>query len=180
MKISTPAFVLCLGLSAIFGAVLVATITLYRHSEDKEIIGRLRSELKTALGKLEDCRGRQNEMFIELDILRNESGALKRNRSIQVDLSAYNATERQTDSTPHKNALMKKPKPGLSVAVSRDLQHLLGAVVYIPEVGVRQVDDLMNERYIRSVDVLMPTEKHARDFGKRVGVDMVVVERSRG
>jgi len=100
--------------------------------------------------------------------------AEKLGREIEVSLSAYNAVKRQTDSTPNKNALMQRPKPGLSVAVSRDLSHLLGATVYLPGIGVRQVDDLMADRFERSVDVLMPTIKEAKEFGRR-DVKMVVV-----
>jgi len=99
---------------------------------------------------------------------------------VTVDVSAYNAVRRQTDADPQRNAIMRKPKPGLSVAVSRDLAHLLGQEIWLEGLGVRQVDDLMHPRYERRVDILMPGERQAREFGVRRGLRLVSLEDNKG
>lgn len=85
-----------------------------------------------------------------------------------VTVTAYTAREEECDSTPHVTALMEKPVPGRTVAVSRDLMFALGKHVYIPGVGVRVVQDLMAPRFTKRVDVLMPSVKMARTFGVQV------------
>lgn len=85
---------------------------------------------------------------------------------LRVTAYAYVAEPRQTDSTPDINALGVKPKPGISIAVSRDLKNqLFGKLVYIENMGLRRVDDLMNVRHKNSIDLLMEDNKFAKNWG---------------
>jgi len=82
-------------------------------------------------------------------------------------VSAYSAHKNQTDSTPHQTATMEKPKAGWTCAVSQDLISWLGGRVYIKGVGVRRVNDLMNKRYSRTIDIFMGKKKDAKAFGRK-------------
>lgn len=71
-----------------------------------------------------------------------------------------------------KTALGTTPIPGKTVAVSRDLLHLLGKRVYVSGYGVFKVEDLMNERFERRIDLFSRSVEKAIDFGIR---DTVIV-----
>ena len=58
-------------------------------------------------------------------------------------------------------------KAGCTVAVSRDLKHLMGKVIHIEGVGKRRVNDLMNARWKQAIDVYMSTTREAKEFGRR-------------
>ena len=66
-------------------------------------------------------------------------------------------------------ATMKKVVVGRDVAVSRDRLDLLGKKVYVlcPDtpVGLREVTDLTAEGLENTLDILVPDNKTARDFG---------------
>lgn len=81
--------------------------------------------------------------------------------AIKARITAYTSSPAETDSTPGRTAIMEKPIPGWTCAVSRDLAHWLGGRVWIEGVGVRRVNDLMNERFKRRVDVLVGKPKDA-------------------
>lgn len=87
--------------------------------------------------------------------------------SIEAEVTAYTNRKRETNSDPEHTATMTRPIPGLTCAVSRDLLHWLGGRIYIEGVGVWQVEDLMNERYERSVDLYMGDVKAAKEFGRQ-------------
>jgi len=93
----------------------------------------------------------------------------------QVDVSFYTLSKRETDSTPDRNALNLKPKIGRDIAVSRDLIHLLGKWVYIEGFGVKYVADVMNERYAKTVDILIGNKKHALKLGRIKNVKLIVL-----
>ena len=57
--------------------------------------------------------------------------------------------------------------PGHSLAVSRDLRHLLGRWLHIDGVGWRLAHDLMNQRHRMSVDVAVKDKTVAREFGRQ-------------
>jgi 3D (Asp-Asp-Asp) domain-containing protein len=82
-------------------------------------------------------------------------------------VTAYSAHKNQTDSTPHQTATMEKPKAGWTCAVSQDLISWLGGRIYIKGIGVRRVNDLMNKRYTRTIDIFMGTKKDAKAFGRK-------------
>lgn len=54
-----------------------------------------------------------------------------------------------------------------SVAVSRDLRHLLGRWLHIEGVGWRKAHDLMAARHKMSVDVAMQDRKAALEYGRQ-------------
>ena len=93
-----------------------------------------------------------------------------------VDLSAYTARREECDDDPTNTAIMERPVSNWTVAVSHDLKHLLGKRVYIKGFGVRRVNDLMNGRFTRKIDILVPTVKRAREIGIQTNVRMVVLE----
>jgi 3D (Asp-Asp-Asp) domain-containing protein len=87
-----------------------------------------------------------------------------------VTVTAYTASVKECDGTPHQTAVMTKPRPG-TVAVSRDLFNsgwTFGKKVYIPGHGVFTIADLMNERHTLSIDIFMGKRKEAIAFGKNI------------
>ena len=56
---------------------------------------------------------------------------------------------------------------GKSLAVSRDLRHLLGRWLHIEGVGWRLAHDLMHQRHRMSVDVAVKDRNVAREFGRQ-------------
>lgn len=83
-----------------------------------------------------------------------------------VTITAYSPRAKETDSTPNTTALMTKPIPGGTCAVSRDLIHLLGKKIYIEGYGVFVVTDVMNKRWEYRIDLCMNTHA-AIEFGKQ-------------
>lgn len=56
---------------------------------------------------------------------------------------------------------------GHSLAVSRDLKHLLGKWLHIEGVGWRLAHDFMHQRHRMSVDVAVKDNNAAREFGRQ-------------
>lgn len=80
---------------------------------------------------------------------------------VRAKVTAYTASRSETDSDPGRTAIMERPVPGWTCAVSRDLAHWLGGRVWIEGVGVRRVNDLMHGRFRQRVDVLVGQVKEA-------------------
>jgi 3D (Asp-Asp-Asp) domain-containing protein len=92
------------------------------------------------------------------------------NQVLKVTVTAYNAEEGQTDADPLIAASMRKVREG-TVAVSRDLFDqgwVFGKKIRIEGLGIFEINDLMNKRYKKRVDVFMWDKDQARAFGKRV------------
>ncbi len=83
----------------------------------------------------------------------------------KVRATAYTARREETNEDPTNTAIMETPKPGWTIAVSHDLKHLLGKKVYVYGLGVRRVNDLMNQRFDNHIDILVGTVPQARAFG---------------
>lgn len=66
-----------------------------------------------------------------------------------------------------RGALGEPVLEGLTVAVSRDLKHLVGRWVYLDGYGWRYVNDLTAKRYTRRVDVAMYCRNEAVLHGKQ-------------
>ena len=91
-----------------------------------------------------------------------------------VTLTTYTASENETDSTPHITASgfkinPKNPKKHRIIAVSRDLLKKLpfGTLVKVTGAGklngVYVVEDVMNKRYKKRIDILInPDDKHTK------------------
>ena len=54
-----------------------------------------------------------------------------------------------------------------TIAVSRDLRHLLGQEVYIHGLGYRFVNDLMAARWTNRIDLVRETVAECEEWGKR-------------
>ncbi|MBC17722.1 conserved protein of unknown function [Pseudodesulfovibrio profundus] len=86
-----------------------------------------------------------------------------------VTVTAYNPTTDQTDSDPLIAASMRKVRLG-TIAVSRDLFDqgwVFGRKVRIEGLGIFEINDLMNKRFTRRIDIFMWDENQARQFGKK-------------
>lgn len=103
-------------------------------------------------------------------VVRLQKATLETNKTVRsIKLTAYNAHGSQTDSDPTITASMKKPKPGM-VAVSRDLFYsgwTFGKKVYIEDLGIYTIEDLMSEKHSNAIDVLVTSKKEAKKFGKQ-------------
>ncbi len=84
-----------------------------------------------------------------------------------VRVTAYNAMESQTDSTPTICAWGDKVRPGI-IAVSRDLEKLgltRGKEVHVEGFGKRIVMDRMHRRKTNQIDIFMGSYDEAILFG---------------
>lgn len=98
---------------------------------------------------------------------------IKVNYFVKITVTAYTNSVDETNSDPHNTSLMEDPVPGWTCAVSRDLSYLLGKKIYIERVGIRKVTDLMNKRFTKRVDILVPNKQHAKEFGKKKNIKIV-------
>jgi len=101
--------------------------------------------------------------IVEKHIIINEKEPIE---SLNMTITAYSATVAQTDETPYKTALMQRPISGWTCAVSRDHVEWLGDRIYIEGVGVREINDLMNEQFTDRVDLFVGNKKQAMEIGK--------------
>jgi len=102
------------------------------------------------------------------EALERETRRMKAARFIPVVVTAYNAVGAQTDSTPEITASNKRVKSGM-VALSRDIEEefnfRFGDTVVIKSLGAFTFEDRMNKRWKRRVDIFMPSEEAAKNFG---------------
>lgn len=87
----------------------------------------------------------------------------------EVTVTAYNPHADQTDEDPLIAASMRKVRSG-TIAVSRDLFNqgwVFGRKVRIEGLGIFEINDLMNKRYTRRIDIFMWDEGDAKRFGKK-------------
>ena len=104
------------------------------------------------------------------------SEAVKIKDVAKVIVTAYSPTKRETDSTPFVTASMERVTEG-GVAVSRDLFDrgwTFGKKVYIKGHGVFVINDLMNERFEKRLDIFMLKTRQAWRFGKKEGLMAVL------
>jgi len=93
--------------------------------------------------------------------------AISEPTSLICFITAYTNSIKETNSDNQNTATMEKPIAGWSCAVSRDLIHWLGGRIYIKGIGVRYVNDLMNKRFEKSIDLFMGEVKQAKEFGRQ-------------
>ena len=98
---------------------------------------------------------------------REINNRMERNLFENVTITAYNPFSNQTDNTPNETAIMETPVPGWTCAVSRDLIHLLNKKIYIEGIGVFLVNDVMNKRFTKRIDICMGNKEKAISFGKK-------------
>ena len=96
-----------------------------------------------------------------------------KDRVMRINASAYSLSKRETDGSPHVTATMERPIPGKTCAVSKDLEHLLGKRIFVVgENRILKVNDRMNKRYRKSIDIAWYSRKDALKFGRK---DMTIV-----
>lgn len=113
------------------------------------IIGHLINNTQTQYEQIEDLR--KNRIL----------------KPIEVTVTAYSPRESETDDTPYTTAFMQKVKPG-QIAVSRDLFNdgwIAGKSVYIDQIGVFVIADLMHPRKKKHLDVFFNSTNEAIEFG---------------
>ena len=82
-------------------------------------------------------------------------------------ITAYTNRPKETNADNNHTAIMEEPIAGYTCAVSQDLLHWLGGHIYIKDIGLRKVNDLMNERFEKSIDLYIGTIKQAEEFGRQ-------------
>ncbi len=96
-------------------------------------------------------------------------------RCFTLTATAYCPLCGAEDGQPQPTARGGVVRPGRTVAVSRDLKHLLGRRVLVEGLGVRVVEDLMHPRYSDRLDLCLPDREQALAFGVK-RLDMVVLD----
>ncbi len=89
-------------------------------------------------------------------------------------VTAYSSTPEQTDDTPYQTASMTHVRYGIVAANWLPI----GTKVKMPELFEDQVfvvEDRMNDKHKNRMDIWMPSEKEARNFGKQT-TKVVIVE----
>ena len=93
------------------------------------------------------------------------SQEIQASQKATMTVTAYSA-----EKFPGKTATGNKVRPGLDAAVSPDRLDLLGKKVYVKcgdkGLGIRIVTDIMDVGMANTLDILVPTEKNAAQFGK--------------
>jgi len=115
---------------------------------------------QAALSEIREEHLHQEETLANLTQLLSEGSA-----KMNLRVSAYTARTQETDADPKNTAIMVKPKPGWTAAVSRDMVHLLGKKIYVEGLGVRVVNDIMAEDKKMAVDLCVGTVKEAAKVG---------------
>ncbi len=142
-----------------FLAIMVVSMGWTLHRKNAEI-----SMLEEKLGDYE-YKGEARQFLANVPV--NPGSGTREVQ--QVTVTAYNPTHDQTDGDPLIAASMRKVRPG-TVAVSRDLFDqgwVFGKKVRIEGLGIFEINDLMNPRHTKRVDVFMWDEKEAQAFGKK-------------
>jgi len=93
---------------------------------------------------------------------------------LPVTVTGYSSTVDQTDDSPFITAMNTPVRPGI-LALSRDLLReftpgapfRFGDVVELEGVGLFQVEDTMNPRYMKRVDIWFGSREAARQWGRR-------------
>lgn len=99
-------------------------------------------------------------------------------RFSKVTVTAYTPRAKETDSDPHLTATMRPIRPGI-IAVSRDLLNngwAFGSKVYIHQLGVFTIGDVMHPRWKKSIDIALFNLKEARNFGRRHDVAAILLK----
>lgn len=93
----------------------------------------------------------------------------------EFSISAYTLRKSECNDDLANTAIMEKPIPGYTAAISRDHLYLLNKKVYIQDVGVFKINDLMNKRFENSLDILLGNVISAKKFGRKIK-KVVVIE----
>lgn len=126
--------------------------------------------------RMDDLLLAEEQIDMLTDDLHRLQDAIDSRQVYEVKMSAYTLCPTETDDTPTIGATGAKLHPGVHIAVSQDLDHLLGREVYVHGLGVRRVEDLMASRWTRKIDILLETKEDAMEWGVRRGRITVIPE----
>lgn len=127
------------------------------------LIADLRDDLNLVIYRAEA----RKEMIVDAKVFQRVADLKK--QVYNVTVTAYNPTTDQCDADPTVAASMRKVRPG-TIAVSRDLFDqgwVFGRKVRIEGMGIYEINDLMNVRYTKAIDVFMWDNEKATAFGRR-------------
>ena len=156
--------------------LFIITITLNNKLNDLLLQkDNLNNEIIKLNNLKNDLQFELNNLNLKKDQLKLLIENYKTNNEFKVTITAYTARRQETNNDPNNTAIMERPKPGWTIAVSHDLKFMLGKRVYIPGYGVRYVNDLMNSRYTKRIDILVSSVEEARRIGVRKG-SIVLIE----
>lgn len=158
-------------------AVTIAFITYFFEAQKlRKLVELQRQTINLQDKVLQNTRKKLEQMERDFErsmqrkgMLRVELEQLQAKATQQVIVTAYTACPRETNNDPGNTASMRKPRKGI-IAVSRDLFYSgwsFGKKVYIEGVGIYEIQDLMNERFEKRLDILLGTKKQAKQFGIR-------------
>lgn len=89
--------------------------------------------------------------------------------SAALTVTSYRSIPSQTDNSPFHTSIGERTHPG-GCAVSRDLLNKeapYGTYLYIDGIGLCRVNDTMNERHRRAVDLWVATYEQEKQIGVR-------------
>jgi 3D (Asp-Asp-Asp) domain-containing protein len=95
-----------------------------------------------------------------------------------VSITAYTNSVKETDNTPNITASGKKVKKGY-IAVSRDLlskwggREAFGSKVYILDMGIFEIQDVMNKKWKKKIDIFMYDVNKAKKFGIKKNITII-------
>ncbi len=150
-----------LGISVLFGG------------QPQEVQASLPLEGLIQLEAQQNIIDMQNQAIAQLEgVISHALGQEYRGQpfnTLAVTATAYTAREEECNSQPWITASGTPSRVGV-IAVSRDMEKLgirLGDLVIIKGMGLFRVEDRMNKRWSKRVDILHANLKAARKFAKR-------------
>jgi 3D (Asp-Asp-Asp) domain-containing protein len=132
--------------------------------------GRLSAELTTA---------KADVSAIELLAIESQEqvARLAEARTIKGTVTSYTARVEECDEDPTITAFMTKVRIG-TIAISHDLLDAgwaPGMRVYIKGFGVFVINDLMNARFTKRVDIFTDSLKHAKKIGHNKNITIALL-----
>lgn len=115
--------------------------------------------------------------FSKMDKITNELDYYKSVVEIlPVTITAYSPTVRETDSTPFITATNRFVSEEY-IAASNDIiqRHGFGTKVYIPGVGIREIQDRMNRRWKSRIDLFFFNTQEAKKWGRLDDVSIIIL-----
>ncbi|XPV76370.1 MAG: 3D domain-containing protein [Desulfovibrio sp.] len=147
----------------IFPAVLLCVAFLSVSLQEKSILAK---KMEKELQSTRYVAEARKKLLAEAKLVQEAMEARK--DVLDVVVTAYNAEEDQCDADPFIAASLRRVRPG-TIAVSRDLFDagwVFGKKVRIDGIGIFEINDLMNARYEKRIDIFMWDRNQAVSFGK--------------
>ncbi len=159
---------------------LKASVEVLNNAMEHAIIEIQSQENENSGTNIPDFNANHPNIITALNSLEKKTAALSRHRPpvdiTYVTVTAYTPSVEECDDNPEHTAIMTKPTPG-TIAVSRDLLEAgwtFGKRVWIKNHGVFVINDLMNTRHSKQIDIVMFDKKQAVRFGKRESIAVLI------